>query len=278
VFACAAGCHHEPVVSTGLPIASNGDPIAAALDRAGTTGREVAVLIVDPARSAADRSASAAFPAGLPPVEPVVLDLGKSQNRALAAPFHPSTTQPTLVCLTPAGIIVTHVDADDPVPVAASGRGNVGEELKGGPDYAYQTLRDNVDARPWDVGLRMALADFLLDHQNDREAIPHLKFVADDAAADLPTRVRAWVSLGRAHLWVGEPEKARYSAQALIDTLGLQAPEAVAGGNLVRGLQDTKAKRFDRAHDELAAAVAAAPASPYGREAAELLAKLPRGN
>ncbi len=62
-----------------------------------------------------------------------------------------------------------------------------------------------------------------------------------------------------------------------MSTLGPTSPEAMAGGNLVRGEQDTRAKRYDRAREELTAAVAAAPQSPYGREAADALAKLPGG-
>ena len=121
----------------------------------------------------------------------------------------------------------------------------------------------------------MALADFLLAHHNDEQAIPHLKQVAEDERAELPLRVRAWTALGRAHLWIIEPEKARYSAQALITTLGPRSPDAIAGGNLVRGLQDTRAKRYGRAREEFSGAVAASPDSPYGREAADLLGKLP---
>ena len=92
--------------------------------------------------------------------------------------------------------------------------------------------------------------------------------MADDVTAGDAERTRAWVAMGRAHLWVGEPEKARHAAQALMATLGPRSPDAMAGGNLLRGLQDAKAKRYDRAATEFQAAVdVAPPKSPYGAEA-----------
>ena len=201
-----------------------------------------------------------------------MLTLDSSRSRALAAAYHPPATGPTVVYLSPAGLIIGRTDGADSDPLwSAAG---VAEA-----DRRYAALLDAATAHPADVTARMALADFLLAHTNDREAIPHLTFVAHDEQADLPTRVRAWTALGRAHLWVGEPEKARHAAQALIAELGPRTPDAIAGGNLVRGLQDAKAKRYDRAADELRAAVAASPQSSYGREAATLLATLPsKGN
>ena len=268
-----AGCaDHHPTDSPPT------DPVAAALHR----GRTVVVLIADPGRSAADRAAIASFPTGLPAgATPVLLSLADSRSRAWAAPYHPSATEPTAVALSPAGLLLSHADAADPVPGLYFGVSlRKGEDRDAaGLDADYTAMRDAVTRSPNDVNAREALIDFLLFLQNDREAIPHLDHVAHDTSADLAVRVRAWTELGRAHLWVGEPEKARHAAQALIAELGPRTPDAIAGGNLVRGLQDTKAKRYDRAGDELYAAVAASPQSPYGREAVTLLTELPhKGN
>jgi hypothetical protein len=95
---------------------------------------------------------------------------------------------------------------------------------------------------------------------------------------EISTRLRidAWVSLCRAHLWIGEPEKARHEAKDLIATIGPTSPEAIAGGNLVLGLQDITAKRYALAHDEFEAAIAAAPRSTYADTAANELAHLPK--
>jgi hypothetical protein len=120
----------------------------------------------------------------------------------------------------------------------------------------------------------LALADFLLSHQNPREAIPHLANARSESA-NPDQRVRAWVELARAHLWIAEPEKGRHEANDLIAVLGPKIAEAQAGGNLVLGLQDANAKRFALARRELEAAVAASPESEYGKQAAEALAKLP---
>ena len=64
-------------------------------------------------------------------------------------------------------------------------------------------------------------------------------------------------------------------AKDLIATLGPKSPEAVAGGNLVLGLQETRAKRVALARREFAAAIAAAPQSVYAKQAADAVAKLP---
>ena len=257
-----------------------GNPINQARERGKQEGRPVAVLIVDAARGENDRSARSAFESTVgktPSAIPVVLDLGESRNRALAAPLR-GLERPTLALLSPGGLIVSH-DVGPLTEDLLRARVASANDRWRSLDEEHDRLVKAVTAAgtgPHDVGAVMALTDFLLGLRNDREAIPYLKRVADDESADLAVRVRAWTALGRAHLAVVEPEKARHAAQALIATLGPRTPEAIAGGNLVRGLQDTKAKRYDRAADELRAAVAAAPESPYGKEAAELLAKLPR--
>jgi hypothetical protein len=279
--ATLVGCRQAtgPAPSPSAAAASPAAPLEDATARARRTNRPVAVLVIDPDRSQADRDARTAFESATAPgaeVVPVVMDLRTSRNRAAAAPLH-AVDAPTLVCLSLQGIVVSR---DQGAITADLVRRRRDEAVRRAPalDRDYARLHGEVVAKPDDVAARMALADFLLARHNDREAIPHLKWVADNASADLPTRVRAWVAMARAHLWDIEPEKARHAAQSLMATLGPTSPDAIAGGNLVRGLQDTRAKRYDRARDELAAAVAAAPDSPYGREAAELLTKLPRGN
>jgi len=99
--------------------------------------------------------------------------------------------------------------------------------------------------------------------------------VARSESANPARRIRAWVELARAHLWIAEPEKGRHEAEDLIAVLGPKAAEARAGGNLVLGLQDANAKRFAVARRELEAAIAAAPESDYAKQAAEAIAKLP---
>jgi hypothetical protein len=121
----------------------------------------------------------------------------------------------------------------------------------------------------------MTLAEFLIAQQNAREAIAPLKSVADDTNAEITLRIHAWVEMGRAHLWIGEPEKGRYSAIKLAETLGPQHADAIAGCNLVRGIQDTNAKRYGRARDEFRLAISSAPESIYAKEAADRLAKVP---
>ena len=89
-------------------------------------------------------------------------------------------------------------------------------------------------------------------------------------------RVQAWVALARAHLWIAEPEKGRHAAKDLIAVLGPKTPEALAGGDLVLGLQDTNGKRTSLARAEFEAAVSAAPNSIFAQQAAEALAQLPQ--
>jgi tetratricopeptide (TPR) repeat protein len=271
------GCRAPGDVATP-PAAAPFDALAAAAAAAHQSNRPLAVLVVDPSRSDADRAARAAFQSAVaadPVAASVVLDLGVSRNRSAAAPLH-ALDGPTLECISPAGVIISH---DPGVITAPLVRQRIDEAVRDSPamDGALNRLRAALLTAPTDARAQMDLAAFFLAHQNDREAIPPLDALAHNANADLAARVHAWVEAGRAHLRIGEPEKARHSAQQLIATLGPTSPDAIAGGNLVRGLQDTRAKRFDRAADELRAAIAAAADSAYGKEAAELLAKLPGG-
>lgn len=250
--------------------------VAAARSR--SRGRPLVVLVVDPSRGEADAEAERAFlsvakdTAG---VDALVLKLDDSRNRAAAAPMH-ALEGPTLVARSPGGMIVSRDDGPITADLArdrAEQAALIGKEL----DQEYARLSGEVARNPGDADARMGLAEFLVARQNEALAIPHLQTIADDGSADVGTRIKAWVMLGKAHLWVVEPEKARHAAQALLTTLGEKHPEAVAGGNLVRGLQDAKAKRYGRAKEEFEAAVAAAPTSEYGKEAGEGLAALPKG-
>jgi tetratricopeptide (TPR) repeat protein len=237
----------------------------------------VAILVIDPRRSEVDRSDESAFQsaiAGDSAAVAVVLDLRVSRNRAAAAPFQ-ALALPTLECVSPAGVIISH---DEGSISSETMRRQVEAALRQSPrlDREFEQLELAAAERPMDAHDEWKLAEFLLRQQNDRRAIPPLEMIAHSASADEPLRVRAWVELGKAHLRTGEPEKARHTAEALISTLGPHDSQAVAGGELVRGLQDTKAKRFDRARQELHIAAAAAPTSPYGQEAAQLLSSLPK--
>lgn len=282
-LSAVTGCQHAngPRSTSHEAVAGAPAPLAEATMTAREKGLPLAVLTVDPSRGENDRAAAGAFRSvrsASPAANPAVfslLELTESRSRALAAPLH-ALEAPTLVCLSPAGVIVSR---DEGTITPQLVRQRIEEAAAQSPalDQHLADLQAAVDARPTDAAASMQLADFLLAHHNEQQAIPHVEDVARDDAADVSVRVRAWVALGRAHLWVVEPEKARHAAQALMAALGPRSADAIAGGNLVRGLQDTKAKRYDRAGEELRAAVAAAPDSDYGREAAELLAKLPGG-
>jgi hypothetical protein len=202
---------------------------------------------------------------------PVLLDLSVSRNRATAARFHIADA-PLLVFLSPRGVILSRdekpLTSDLLLQRLAEATHQAAEV-----DAQLAALQEAVAAGEPDAELR--LADFLLAHHNAREAIGHLASVAGSAEIAKDVRVRAWVALARAHLWIGEPEKCRHVVHDLLATLGPQMPQAVAGGNLVLGLQDAAAKRVALARHEFAAAIAAAPASDYARLAADAAAKLP---
>jgi hypothetical protein len=231
------------------------------------------VLVFEPGQSPADERARSLFKSlsgqfKNEDIVPVLVDLSVSRNRADAAQYHITAT-PLLVCLTPKKLIVTR----DEAPIT--------KELILNRMTSVATRSHELDAKlaalktraVSDVTAQSNLADFLLAQHNAREAIPSLEAVAHSEAADQAQRVRAWVELAQAHLWIAEPEKGRHEARALIDTL--KTPAAVAGGNLVLGTQDANAKRFALARQEFTAAVAAAPESDYGKQAATALAQLP---
>jgi tetratricopeptide (TPR) repeat protein len=142
-------------------------------------------------------------------------------------------------------------------------------------DVKLGLLAQAASQNPNEAQTQFDVADFLLARQNAYEAIPYLEIVARNAAADTTLRIRAWIALARAHLWVGEPEKGRHEAENLITVLGGKTGDARAAGKLVLGIQDAAAKRTALAREELGEATAAAPDSIYGRQAVEELAKLP---
>jgi hypothetical protein len=274
-----AGCRSESDPSTFPPMHS-----AAALDldaeiaRASSLGRPVLILVTEPGLSPAEDHARTLFEnvtagARNGGILSIVLDLNISRNRAEAARYHITDT-PLLLCLSRRGLIVSR----DPQPITkelvldrirdVAQRGRERDAMFGLLEEALARNQNGATAQ-------LALADFLLASENAREAIPHLELVARSKAADTARRVRAWVDLARAHLWIAEPEKGRHEAEALITELGPGAPEARAGGNLVLGLQDAKSKRMAVARREFEAAIAAAPDSVYAKQAAAALATFP---
>jgi hypothetical protein len=206
-------------------------------------------------------------------IELITLDLDISRNRATAARFHIGQS-PVLVCLSPKGLIVCRDEGTvttDLVIIRISELKPHAADL----DNRFTALQNAVDKNGLDLQAQMKLADFMLAQQNDREAIPHLAVAAASDLVDPSVRIRAWVEMARAHLWIAEPEKARHEAKDLIASLGPNAPDAIAGGNLVLGMQDAKAKRFALARHEFETAMSAAPNSTYAKQAASELAQLP---
>ncbi|WP_165223978.1 hypothetical protein [Aquisphaera insulae] len=247
--------------------------------RAGELRRPLLVLIAESSKSDADDAARGLLDASNLGSEadrlvPVLLDLRASRNRAMAARFHALET-PVLLVLSPGGVVVSR----DEKPLTRElvlRRIDEGRLRAGDLDARLALLEAPVTKDGADLKARIALAEFLQGRQNLREAIPHLAAVAHADAADAALRVRAWVDLARAHLWIGEPEKGRHEAESLI-AWGAKAPEARAGGELVLATQDAKAGRTARARQEFQAAIAAAPESDYARLARDGLARLPKG-
>jgi hypothetical protein len=254
--------------------------IALAMGRARESNRPLLVLITERGKSRADDRARALLdsPATAAQGEDAVflsLDLAVSRNRATAARFHVTNT-PLLVSLSSRGIIIGR---DEHKLTRALLLRRMEEARRQGPelDRSFAALEAAALTEPGNITAQFALTDFLLAHHNDLEAIPRLSAIAHSPACPPADRVRAWVALARAHLWIAEPEKGRHEADDLVATLGPVTPEAVAGGKLVLGLQDANARRIYLARRELEEAAAAAPESPYGKQAADALAKLPKG-
>jgi len=277
-----AGCQPQSGHSEPHAMANNAGVVDldAAMARALETQRPVLVLIAESGHSAADDNArailqDATFKGPRDRVTPVFLDLGISRNRATAARFHVTDTDtPMLVCLSPNGLILSR----DEKPITRNlVLKRIDEAVQTAPelDARLVMLEETVVSDANDATAKLILAYFLIARQNEREAIVPLAAVAHSDAAARTDRVQAWVSLARAHFWIGEPEKGRHEAKNLITTLGQQSPDALAGGNYALGLQDATAKRFTLARREFEDAIAAAPQSAYAKQAADAIFKLP---
>jgi tetratricopeptide (TPR) repeat protein len=275
-----AGCRSQSEVPPPAPVPKSPAPdFDAEIARASELKRPMLVLITESGKSGAEDSAqrlldSSNLGSNTDRIVSVLLDLRVSRNRATAARFHVVET-PVLLCLSPKGVIVSRDEkplTKDLVLKRIDEVGPQAVEL----DAKLAMLEDPVIKNATDAKAQLALADFLQGQQNKREAIPHLALVARSDTADPAPRIRAWVDLARAHLWIAEPEKARHEAEALIAVWGPKAPDARAGGKLVLGSQDAKANRTALARREFEEAIAAAPDSVYARQASDELARLPK--
>lgn len=210
-----------------------------------------------------------------------ILDISVSRTRATATRFHPVET-PLFIFLTPHGVCLSReqppVDDSEIIRSLVSQRMWQQTESWSQVDANFVRLETAAQKTNRDVAAQIKLADFLVEHQNEYEVVPVLEVVAHSEKTDNAARIRAWARLVQAHFWVGESEKARHEAQDMIAALGGEAPEARAAANFVLGAQDAlNVNRRARARQEFEAAVAAAPDSTYGKQAAEALAKLSKG-
>lgn len=276
-----AGCRSEPIRPAPQATANNAAVVDLdALLKSFDLPRPMLVIIAEPGFSSADNDAIALLEdstvkSRCDRITPILLDIGISRNRATATRFHLTDTDtPMLVCLSPGGVIISR----DEKPITRElVLKRIDEAVQSAPqlDARRRLLEEAVARNANDVNAKVNLADFLVARQNAREAVPYLESVAHAEAVDARVRVRAWVELARAHLWIAESEKSRHEAKDLIATLGPTIPEALAGGKLVLGMQDARGKRFALARSEFADAMAAAPDSVYAKQAAEAAAKLP---
>jgi tetratricopeptide (TPR) repeat protein len=270
-----AGCQSGPGITIITPA-----ELAAAQERASKSGRPLIVLVAESGKSQADDDARAAFDSRAVQKERraalATLDPGISRARATAAEFYTLET-PLLVCLSPGGLIVSR---DQGTITASLVLERIRQAAEQWPELEvkFARLKESAANNKNDAAAQLKLADFLMERHNALEAIPVLTAVAHSEAVDTASRIRAWAELARAHIWIGEPEKARHEALDLIATLGAVTPEAHAAANVVLGAQDaTNAKRLARARREFEEAISAAPDSAYGKEAASALANLPKG-
>jgi hypothetical protein len=258
------------------------EELSAAQAQAAKLNRPLILLVTDSGNGATDSDAYTTFASRRvvqTADEKVVtawLDLSVSRARATAARFRPLET-PLLICLSPDGIIISR-ETGSMTESLISDRMQRALAQSPALDIKLDQLRKAAGNKN-NTTAQMQLADFLMERNNAFEAIPVLALVAHSDAVDAGLRIRAWAELGQAHLWVGEAEKAHFEAQELMATLGPVNPEARAAGNLVLGNQDAaNPKRFPRARKEFEAAIAAAPDSTYGKQAAVALADLPKAN
>lgn len=272
-LALLAGCRSALMTTTEVDF-------NASLARASELKQPMIVLVAELGLSRADDDAAAFFESkAVMDVSQntvrVLLDISNSRNRAIATRFHVTET-PMLLCLSSLGVIVSR----DEKPITKNLMlKRIEEATQQGPqlDAQFDALSNAARKEAGDFTAQFALTDFLLDHHNAVEAIPTLAAIAHSESNAPAVRIRAWVALARAHLWIAEPEKGSHEAEALTAELGARNPEARAGGELVLGFYDAASKRPDVARREFGAAIAAAPESTYGRQAVEALANLPKG-
>ena len=182
---------------------------------------------------------------------------------------------PLLLCLTPRGVIVSRDVRPLTADLVLQRIQEVAQQAPG-LDAKLVSLLNAAAKDANNAGAQFDLTDFLLAHHNAVEAIPHLALLARSETNAPDARIRAWVALVRARFWIAEPEKARHEAQDLMAALGAATPQARAAAEFVLGSQDSTTIRLARARTEFEAAIAAAPDSPYGKQAAQALANLPK--
>jgi hypothetical protein len=257
-----------------------GADLDTALARSFKLKQPLVLLVVESGQSKADDDARALLAsrtvkAASRGARIFVLDIGVSRNRAAAARFHAVET-PLLLGLTPRGIVVSR----DEKPLTASLLlRRIGEAVQQAPDLDAKlaALEEAAGKNTAAPAVQFDLTDFLLAHHNEAEAIPPLAALAHSQEPPPDARIRAWFDLSRAHFWIGELEKARHEARDLMATFGDVKPEARAAGEFLLGAQDAaNTLRAARARTEFEAAIAAAPDSPYAKQAAKALAKLPK--
>jgi len=268
-------------IQAQAPTATNAaETLDAAMTQASSQHKPLMVLVAESGRSRADDTAlhliesskTGQSPRGL---ASCVLDLGLSRNRAIAARFHPVQT-PLLVCLSSRGVIISR----DTKPLSKRLILEWADEaVQKGPELDAQllALQQELQTSSNSVAALFALSDFLLARGNALEAIPPLAMLAHRETVDDGRRVQAWVALARAHLWIGEPEKARAEATSLIATLGPRLAEARAGGKLILGIHDANLNRPAQARREFEEAIAQAPDTAYAKEAAKMIEDLRKG-
>ena len=123
-------------------------------------------------------------------IVPLVLDLSVSRNRATAARFHVTDTNtPLLVCLSPRGVIVSRDERPTTKDFVLK---RIEEVAERAPqlDAKLASLEEAVAKNTKDAAAQWALADFLLEQHNAREAILHLASVAHSETADTNLRAR----------------------------------------------------------------------------------------
>jgi tetratricopeptide (TPR) repeat protein len=270
------GCPAQPErveLQTSLEVGAPG--LDEVLEKTAVSGQAVMVLFIRPGQSPEDDAARTNFEtphARDDRAFRMLVDLTTPSASAQAARWHVVET-PTLLCLSPQGLVVSRDSKPITIDLAAQRLEEL-PSLAQQLDAQLQALEQPIVTNPDDSSTRMALADFFLAHGNFREAITPLEFVAHTASNDAALRTRAWLALCRAHLSVAEPEPARLEAQEFLRVLGPHVPEARAAANLALGAQDADAQNIPAARAELAAAITAAPDSDYAQQARAALTKL----